>query len=296
MRYYRKIIRVCAEDSPNVRAGREVVPGVLTLEEYTKRRATWDEVRQCVGLDAQFYKGSEVFLFPRAWLDHSHRLAADYHGRPRKALAIGIDPGEGVAESTMAAVDEWGLLDIVSKKTPDTSIIVGEAIAFMTYHKVPPDMVAIDRGGGGKQHADALRAKGYPVRTVGFGEAVTPDPRRGLARVGERLEAREERYVYFNRRAEMYGGLRELMDPAGPRGGFALPAEYAELRRQLAPIPLTFDREGRLRLLPKNRQSPDSKERTLTDLLGCSPDAADALVLAVWAMQNRVVRRTAGAV
>jgi hypothetical protein len=52
MRYYRKIIRIRAEDSPNVRRAMEyvkvgrkplgeiVVPGVLTYDDYKKRRAT----------------------------------------------------------------------------------------------------------------------------------------------------------------------------------------------------------------------------------------------------------------
>jgi hypothetical protein len=123
-----------------------------------------------------------------------------------------------------------------------------------------------DRGGGGKQHADRMRAMGYPVRTVAFGEAVTPDIRRGLRRIDERVEAQEERYVYLNRRAEMYGTLRELIDPARDVPVFALPAEYTVLRRQLSPIPLMFDAEGRLKLPPKNRTSAESNITTLTEL------------------------------
>jgi hypothetical protein len=56
----------------------------------------------------------------------------------------------------------------------------------------------------------------------------------------------------------MYGQLRLLLDPEGDpvtsgRETFAIPAGYAELRRQLAPAPLTYDREGRLKLLPKRK-------------------------------------------
>ena len=67
---YRNVIKIKGEDSPNVRfavsqigegdtpSGEMLVPGVLSYGDYKKRRETWDEIRQCVGLDAEFYEGS----------------------------------------------------------------------------------------------------------------------------------------------------------------------------------------------------------------------------------------------
>lgn len=307
-RFYRKVIRIRAEDSPNVRlgllqqqqgqtpTGEMVLPGVLPWHDYQKRRITWDKIRQCIGLDAEFYEGSEVLLFPPDWLNRAERIADQLRGRLRKARGIGIDPAEGGDRTAMAAVDEWGLIELVSRKTPDTSVITGEALAFMRRHDVPPDRVVFDRGGGGKEHADRLRAQGYPVRTVAFGETASLDPKYGKRQMKERWEVKEDRTAYKNRRAEMYGALREMLDPAHERG-FGLPAEYAELRRQLSPIPLTYDPEGKLEILPKQRR-PDATEKTrptLTDLLGCSPDEADALVLAIYAMQHKGLRTMAGA-
>jgi len=309
MRLFRKVIRIRAEDSPNIRlalaqqrAGREpdgevLVQGVLTWDEYLKRRATWDKVRQCVGLDAEFYEGAEVLLFPPEWLNRAEGLAEKLRGTVRHAKAVGIDPAEGGDKTAMAAVDELGLVELVSKKTPDTSVVTGEALAFMHRHGVAPANVIFDRGGGGKEHADRLRAQGFPVRTVAFGESVNLDPRRGLVLVEERMVNREERYAYKNRRAEMYGELRQLLDPARVGNGFALPnwePVYVELRRQLSLIPLTYDGEGRLELLPKNRRDGDTRE-CLTELLGCSPDEADAVVLGIWGMQNKPMRRVVGA-
>ena len=60
--------------------------------------------------------------------------------------------------------------------------------------------------------------------------------------------------------------------------------EQVELLRQMRPMPLLYDQEGRMRMLPKHKKDPDSTEKTLTDLIGCSPDEADALVLAVHGM------------
>src|SRR5690606_16429275 len=143
-----------------------------------------------------------------------------------------------------------------------------------------------------------LRAMGYPVRTVAFGESIALEPRRGVTRVEERRRLQEERYVYLNRRAQLYGELSILMNPAGPRGGWAVDPDagtaHLELIRQLSLIPTVYDREGRLKIPPKDRDRPDSQEVTLRSILGRSPDEADAVVLAAWAMQHRPNRSRAG--
>ena len=314
-RHYRKVIRIRAEDSPNVRlamaeraagiepSGEVLVPGVLTWDEYCKRRATWDKIRQTIGLDAIFYEGAEVLMFPPDWLDRAEQRAREIGNRPRRAQGIGIDPAEGGDKTAMAAVDDLGLIELVSKKTPDTSVITGEAVAFMRRHGVDPSKVCFDTGGGGKQHADRLRAMGFAVRTVAFGESIVLDPKRGLRQISERREQKEEKYVHLNRRAQMYWDLRTLLDPAATPRGFAIMEGIrgllvdgeTELRHQLAPIPLTYDKEGRHYLLPKDNPKDDQDDRTLKKLIGHSPDEADALVLAVFAMTQKSLRQTAGA-
>lgn len=314
-RYFRKVIRISAADSPNVAIGlmerqagrdpsyREEIPGVLSLAEYDYRRATWDRVRQCIGLDGDFWEGAEQLLFPPEWLNRAEERARELDLRtgqgemnPRRARAIGCDPGEGGANTAWAVVDEWGLIALESYPTPQTADIPNRTLALMNEHRVPAEYVGFDRGGGGKQHADALRAKGHEVRTIAFGESILADVKRGTVRepYAERLEQREDRYTYVNRRAEMYGELSLLLDPVNERG-FALPATdgrlygpaYGELRRQLALIPRWYDEEGRLWLPPKNKKDPNSKVKTLTEILGKSPDEADALVLAVHTMFHR---------
>lgn len=326
--YFRRVIRVDAYKSPNVRFALEeisrglkpsdtvVVPGILTWGELQHRLITWDTVRATIGIFGQWYEGSELLLYPPAWLDHSHEVARKLQGVKRQAKAIGVDPAEGGDETCLAAVDEYGLIDLTAEKTPDTSVITGKTIAFMKRHGVDPINVVFDSGGGGKQAADRLRAQGYPVKMVGFGEPLSLPPQRHKRQTKERLEIRDEKYVWFNRRAEMYGLLRQLLDPSdGPPAfgykhqGWGIPGHgpaYQELRRQLAPMPLLYDAEGRMRMLPKNKPpnrrdgddllGPQKGRDTLVGLLGRSPDHADACVLSVFGLLRRKRQTVAGAI
>lgn len=311
--YYRKIIKVKAEESPNVQyalaeiaVGLEpsnaiVVPGVKSYDDYIKHRATWDKAKICVSLDAEFYEGSENQLYPPSWINLAEARAAEHRrsNRHRKAKAIGIDPAEGGDSSCWAVVDEYGLIELLSIKTPNTAIIPNQTLALMRKYSVQPEMVMFDAGGGGKEHADRLREQGYNVRMEAFGAAPSSVDRfKTLRTKTERKEEVETKLIYKNRRAEMYGLLRQLIDPANDPI-FGIGAEYVELRRQMAPIPLEYDGEGKLALPPKNKppklsDGRESTKRTMFDLIGCSPDELDALVLAIFAMTHQTTRKVAG--
>ena len=308
--FYRKIIKIKATDSPNVRLalsqkrrGKKITheiitPGVITYRDYLKRRATFDKVKQCISLDGEFYEGADVLMFPPEWLNRAEQLYDALKNRNRKAEAIGIDPAEGGDYTAMYAIDKLGIIEGVEKKTPDTSVITGETIAFMQKHGVKARNVYFDAGGGGQQHVDRLRAQGYAVKAVRFGEAATPEKRRGMVKLETRVEQDEVRYVYKNRRIEMYWLLRLMLDPSAEGSGFAISSEEVKLRQQLAPIPVLTDGEGRLLLPPKRKPATntgkESTTQTMMDLIGHSPDRADALVLAVFGLQNRRVGQGVG--
>lgn len=298
--FYRRILHIPAEASPNVRLGllerskglepsnREIVPGILSWVEYEKRRATWDEVRQCVSLDARFYKGSRELMFPKDWLDRAESIALDLllnHKEERRARAIGCDPAEGGDSSCWSVVDELGLLEQVSMKTPNTTDVYHKSVELIEKYELDPRFMMFDTGGGGKQHADRLREAGYPVRTVAFGEAASLIDRfKKYKSKTYKTDEVEQKYAFKNKRAELYGLLMQILDPI--ERGFGIPAKYVELRRQLGPIPKLYDKEGRLVMLSKNKNTENSREATLKDLLGCSPDEADSLVIAVYSMLN----------
>lgn len=298
--FHSKIIRIKATDSPSVRLGiaqakmgieptnEIVIPGLLTYGEYLKRRKLFDRVLQSISLDAEFWEGSELLLYPPEWLNRSAQLFTDMKGSPRHAKAIGIDPAEGGDKTTMSAIDEFGLIEQTARKTKDTNDIVGEAISFWQGHGVDPENVGFDTGGGGKQHADRLRAMGFPVRTIAFGETAS-DPhkfRSGVRSRGERKAESERQYTFCNRRAEMYWLLSLLLDPTDPIG-FAISPDLYELRRQMSFIRKLYDGEGRCRMLPKHKKR-GSKEECLVDLIGNSPDELDSLVIAAHILHNPV--------
>jgi len=319
--FTRKLLRICAEDSPNVKYGlkekelgfepshRRVLDGVLSYDEYELRRATWDQIMQCIKLDAQFYKGAEVLMFPPDWLNAAEAKAKELPP-VRLGKAMGVDTAEGGDSTVWAIIDEQGLIELISMKTPDTSIIKGRTLALMNEFGLDPDKVIFDQGGGGQEHADYLRAGGVNVRTVSFGEAVAPAPTRFLRPWEEVQHDRREKYTFKNRRAQMYWLLRQRLQPTPlledleheglnqyvdkdrmAKPAFGIPSKFTELRRQLAPIPLTYDDEGKIYLLPK-RNKPNTGLRSmlqvqsLTELIGCSPDEADALVMAIYAMDD----------
>lgn len=291
-RYFRKIIQISALDSPNVQLAHQqlaagvppsneiLVPGILSYHDYVYRLTTWDEVLQCVGIHGRFWEGADALLFPPQWLNKAEQRAEQLKIlKPvRKAVAIGCDPGEGSAKTAWAIGDEFGLTGLIALKTTDTSVIVPETIDLIERTRVAPENVAFDAGGGGKQLAEELRVRGYNVRIIAFGSPPT-DTSHKKVRWRDKVANEENRSAFVNRRAEMYGTLAEYLDPALNPEGYGIPAEYKELRRQLALIPKLRDREGKLRMLPKYKRDPTSKEKTLTEILKCSPDESDAVCL-----------------
>lgn len=166
-------------------------------------------------------------------------------------------------------VNQGGLIEQIVMDTPNTMVIPGRTIQLMCQYNLSPYQVAFDAGGGGKQIADRLHEQGHRVCVVGFGES---------AEAGQ---------AYKNRRAELYGKLREYLNPNREQGVFALPPDGYQLRQELAVLPLQYDSEGRMFLPPKDHSAAGPHQGpSLRQLLGRSPDRADSLALAVWVLDR----------
>lgn len=309
MAFYRKVIKIAAEDSPNVQlylrekelgripTHRRIFPGVISSIEYVRKMALWDEWQICVGIKGEFWKGGEVLMYPPLWLKAAALRALEItegcqsSGYRRVPSAMGVDPGEGSANTSWALGDNLGLMELISKKTPNTKDIFRTTRDLLNLYQIDPQRCYMDRGGGGYQIACDLREAGYDIRTIGFGDPVIAPHTPGRDTADQLNEERDEKWSYTTQRAWMYWTLRDEMDPTmeelGSKAPWAVPAhtkELKELHRQLGLIPALYTNEGRRSMLPKSKRSPNSKERCLKEILGCSPDEADATVLLMKAL------------
>jgi hypothetical protein len=313
--FYRKVIRIRAVDSPNIRYAMKeiergkapsrkiIIPGVLTYDDYILRRKTWDEVKQTVGLDAEFYEGESALLFPPYWMDIAEQTDDELKKQriQRVAIAGGCDTGEGRADTVFTCCDDYGIIDMVEMKTPDSAIIIREAINFINKHNIPHERMLFDRGGGGRQIADMLRERGYNVQTIAFGSGVGRPGDDGIKRRTKKrevAEVREDKGVYTNRRSQMYGEFSEVLDPnnLNRTRRFGIPRRFFNIRQQLAVIPRRLDGEGKIYLPAKNKKRPNSTEETMEDLIGRSPDHADSVVLCIHSLLHPPKKFTVGAI
>jgi hypothetical protein len=280
----RKVIHIDGRDSPNVQAGMRwketgkpgrppvLISGLLSYEEFLRREHRWDEVQRTTRLYGHFYEGDRAVLFPTHCLDAAMDRGrwTELQQQPREVEAIGVDVAAGGRDNTCwTLIDSRGVIEQIVLDTPNTMEIPGRTIRLIEEHNLSAGRVAFDAGGGGKQISDRLHEQNYRVMIVGFGESA------------------EAKQAYRNRRAELYGRLRELLNPEREGGVFALPPDAGELRQELAVLPLQYDSEGRLQLPPKEsgRAGPHQGP-SLRRLLGRSPDRADSLALAAWALSR----------
>lgn len=278
----RKVIRISGKDSPNVQAGmrwREagnegrppvMIPGLLSYEEFVRREQEWDEIKKTTRLYGQFYEGDQMRMFPDRWLDLAmdQRRWDQLSEQPRQALTMGVDVASGGRDDTCwTLIDEHGVVAQHVLDVENAMEIVGRTAQLMNSHGVSAECVAFDAGGGGKQIADRLIEQGHYVNTVGFGESA------------------DAKQSYRNRRAEMYGVLRDLLNPDDGDHVFALPPDAHELRAELAILPISYDSEGRVLLPPKNKAA-NPNQTCIRQMLGRSPDRADSLALAAWMLDH----------
>lgn len=307
--HYRKVFQFRAVDSPNVKLGiaqkeagieptdEMIVPGVMEYSVYQKHLKMLNEMRRSVTLEAEFYEGKGLKMFPKEWMDRAEKvheyveLLKDAKKLVRKAMGMGVDSAEGGDNTAYAVVDKYGLIHLEYAKTPNTDEIYRRTLELMRRFGLSGDQVVFDTGGGGKQHADRLRAEGYPVRAVGFSDSIAVPPQHGTVQVEQRQEKVEEKSAFKDMRSKLFGTLHNMLDP-GAAGidsadlkTFAIPRDCWELRQELEPIPLTY-KDGKMYLIPKHKPNKDYKGDTLVGLIGHSPDLADATVLAIYAMME----------
>lgn len=309
--YLRKVIHIDGLDSPNVRYGMArakaglkgptptLIPGLLSWPEYKRRDKVWDEVKKRIRLHGLFYEGDDTLLYPPDWIAAAEDAWSDIVHTTRGPCWMGIDVAEGGRDLSVWTVIDWcGIVDVHVMATRNTAVIVPETLRLMQKWSIPSRRVCFDRGAGGKEHADTMRARGQRVRAIAFGEKAYDSK------------------TYKNRRVEMYVLLRKalnpsrwskspVMDSAGNetlaqewRRCFAIPADghslfAPELQEEMSVMPMLYDSEGKQYLPPKSRRPGVTSDRikSLEEIIGRSPDRLDSLVLAVFARDGDQAKR-----
>ena len=238
-------------------------------ETFNAKRAFWRtrnvDAREVEGTDKKLYQqiideygpdsyqaNVEVYgRFPSEGDDQfiGVNLVDDAMQRPRykdetAPIAIGVDPARFGADATVIAVRQGrDIIAIKRLRGADTMEVVGHVIDAIEEYK--PALTVIDEGGLGAGVVDRLKEQRYKIRGVNFG-----------AKAAKQL-------MYGNKRAEMWGTMREWLKSASiPEDRF--------LKTDLIGPRTKPDSKGTLFLESKK----DMKARGLS-----SPDAADAIAV-----------------
>jgi hypothetical protein len=265
--FYR-CLRISSEDSPNVRARRELIPGLASLEYIQEKREEWGEDSPLykVRIKGEFVLNEQgrvislhlITLAETRWKDP----ATPMDGR----LYLGIDPagpGEGGDESGFAWRRGQKVLDVVSMRGLSEDAHVAHALGLLAANRKPRDeapIVVVDREGPiGVGIYAKLKAKADELRRTQDAFDV----------MGVRASDRAVRqpHVYDRVRDELFANLEKWL-----REGGAIP-EDAKLAKDLHAPEWHQDVSGRIKITPK---------RELRKKLGRSTDRGDAVALAVW--------------
>lgn len=259
-----KTIRISSEETPNVKARREIIPGLATWEWIQEKREEWGEESalykvRVKGEHAKNETGKiiSLHLIGEAEARWSETEAAGpFH--------LGIDvagEGEGGDETVFAPRRGQKVSPLLAFRGLTEDAIVANALGVVQRERSrrdPPATVVIDREG----------RIGYNVYTKL--RAVAESDPRALQVIGVRASDKAVRqpHLYDRLRDELWANMVEFL-----RNGGAIP-EDAKLEKELhAPTWVQHTVNGRNKVTPK----PELKKA-----LGRSPDRADAVCLACW--------------
>jgi len=252
-RIYRNI-SISALDSPNVQAGRIVIPGLTTPRWVEERLEIWGE-------DNPIYQARVLGEFPDQG-DNTLLNLSDIEAATRRpataggeSVILGVDVARfGADRSVILRRRGDRVEDIRVLRQMDTMQLAGWVVAAI--RECNPAQVYADEIGVGAGVVDRLRELGHPVRGVNVAHKAHQD---GL---------------YANLRAEGYWTLRQRF----MSGSISIPAD-SQLVGELAALRYGYDSQGRLRMESKD----EMRKRGLP-----SPDKADALMLAFLAPSSRM--------
>jgi hypothetical protein len=244
-------ISIPASDTPNYKARKIVIPGMITYEQCEEWKKTYGEDSDFyrVKVLADFPKQESDSLVPLSWVEAAWT-------RERKPNPHAVEIGGDVAYYG----DDDSVAQVISGNyCPKPIVIHGQdpmQLAaewwrlFQDQHakQINVDVIGI---GAGVHHR--LRQMGCNSRAINVSETAVNEAR------------------FQNTRSEIAWGLRECLDPSNP-DAIALDRDDIQAAEIIAVKYRINPANGKIQLEPKD----DTKER-----IGRSPDRFDALCLAV---------------
>jgi hypothetical protein len=262
-------ITISALESPNVVAGKVVVPGLTSSQRVDEHRDTWGE-------DNPIYRARVLGEFPDQAEDTLIKLSdiesasrrGTITGAPEADVAAGADFEDAQDPQDSQDPQDVVLAVDVARFGSDRSVILrrrGDRVEeIRTFHKLDtmqlvgwvvaaindsqPAMVYVDEIGVGAGVVDRLRELGHRVKGINVARRA------------------QQETLFANLRAQGYWQLRERF----ASGTISIPVDN-QLMGELAALRYSYDSQGRILLESKESM----RQRGLP-----SPDKADALMLA----------------
>jgi len=243
-------LHISALESPNVRAGREVIPGLATREWVEARRAEWGEDSPAwqARVLGEFPREGEDTLIPLAWVE----AAMEREPQRRGELRMGVDVARYGSDRTAIVIRDDGAVRYIESHTKQSTMeTTGRILALARDRGIPPESVFVDDSGLGGGVTDRLGEQGFCVNAVNFG-------------AGAREPGR-----FANLRAECYWRLRDALNPER-EDAVSIPRQFSALAHECTLPRIGYTSRGQVKLEDKDR---------IRRRHGRSPDLADALAL-----------------
>ena len=251
-------IHISALDSPNVKAGQTVIPGLATREWVEERKTEWGEDSPAyqARVMGEFPLEGEDTLIQLAWVMSSmqrHQDGEEVSEETRGARKMGVDVARFGGDRTVFVIrDDREVLHKEHHTKKDTMWTAGKSLTLMREWDINPWDTFIDDTGLGGGVTDRLHEQELDVVAVIFAAAAS-DPT-----------------LFANIRAECHWGMRDALNPDRTTYPLMIPKRYEAMAMECTVPHKGYTSKGQIKIEKKD----DIKKR-----LGRSPDLGDALAL-----------------
>ena len=244
-------IRISALDTPNVKAGKTIIPGMIE-----KRQC--EEWAKTFGKNSNFYRVKVLALYPKQasdavipieWIELAMRREARTKGKVSLGIDVGWD-GDDADPSVIATLKGRTVMPLIVMQSKDNNEVAGRVKK--EQKETGATRAWVDSIGIGAGVHDACKIEGV----------------EGLGKIKVSKSARKKD-EFVNLRSEHWWAMREALDPDGDEP-MALPYDL-ELMGELSTATWGPARDGRIAVEAKDLMKKRLKR---------SPDRADAVILA----------------